>query len=94
MAKLSLKNIIEIKDGIGMMLSSMVDPSSIIIEDEKGKVLFGTAQLEAPFTQHLIIVNDVQLGLVKGDKKAIVIADLLNYLAKKEAEKKKLGVEI
>lgn len=94
MARLSLKNIIEIKDGIGAVLSSITDPSSVIIEDEKGKVLFGTAQLMTPFTEHPVIVNESQIGLVKGDEKAIVIADLLNYLAKKEAEKKKLGVEI
>lgn len=94
MARLNLKNIIDVKDGIGALLSSMVDQSNILIEDDKGKVLFGTTSLKNSYTEYPITINDVQIGLVKGDEKAIVVADLLKYLAKKEAEKKKLGLEI
>ncbi len=95
MARLSLKNIIGQKDGIRSMIQSLVEQSGacVYIEDDTGKILFGDGQHTNQF-EYAVKLNEIQIGLVKGDEKAIVIADLLNYLSKKEAEKKKLGTEI
>lgn len=94
MARLSLKAIIGKKDGITSLLYSIAEQSgtTFCIEDCNGKILFGNQQsnnFEFP-----VIADDEQIGLVKGDGKAIVVANLLNHLLQKEAEKKRLGTEI
>lgn len=94
MARLNLKNIISKKDGVDVLLSSFKNQldNPFCVTDSTGKLLFGLdndQQLEFPIT-----ADDEVIGSVKGDEKAIVVADLLNYLSKKEAEKKRLGAEV
>lgn len=93
MAKLTLKSIIG-KDGVDTLLTSMHERSgTFCIEDVTGKILFGNKENKHSF-EYPVTADNEQIGLVKGDEKAILIADLLNHLSKKELEKKKLGAEV
>ncbi len=75
MARLSLKNIIG-KDGIDSILSSLVELSgaSLCIKDVTGKILLGNENDEDKF-EYPVKADDQQIGLVKGDEKAIVVAN-------------------
>lgn len=94
MARLSLKSIIG-KDGIVSILTLFIQQSgsSFWVEDVTGKILFGTKS-DNNISDYPVIGDDEQIGLVKGDEKAIFVTDLLNHLSKKELEKKKLGAEV
>ncbi len=94
MARLTLKSIIG-KDGIDSILALFIEQSgaSLCIQDVTGKILFGNEQDENQF-EYPVKADDEQIGLVKGDEKAIVVAKLLHHLAQKEAEKKRLGAEV
>ena len=94
MARLTLKSIIG-KDGIDSILTLFIEQSgaSLCIQDVTGKILFGNEQDENKF-EYPVKADDEQIGLVKGDEKAIVVANLLHHLAQKEAEKKRLGAEV
>ncbi len=95
MGRLSLKTIIGKKNETTSLLLSLIQQlaTTVTVLDETGKILLGEEQNENLF-KHSIKVGDEQIGFVAGDEKAIVIADLLNYLCQKEAEKKKLGAEV
>ena len=94
MAKLTLKSIIG-KDGIDSILTLFIAQSgtSFCIKDVTGKILFGQDMDENTF-EYPVKAEDEKIGSVKGNEKSVVIADLLNYLSQKEAEKKKLGAEV
>jgi class 3 adenylate cyclase len=94
MAKLTLKSIVG-KDGIIPILNLFTAQSgaSYCIKDITGNILFGNDRDENSF-DYPVKAEDEQIGSVKGNEKSIAIADLLNYLSQKEAEKKKLGAEI
>ena len=94
MARLSLKSIIA-KDGIASILTSFAgkNGNDIFIKDAAGKILFGDAHHENEF-EHLLIIDNEPIGVVKGNEKAKAVAALLQYLLEKEAEKKKLGAEV
>ena len=90
MARVTLKSIIG-KDGVESILTS-ISNGNLCIEDAAGKRVFG---IDNKFSfEYSILVDDEKIGLVRGDEKALIIADLLNHFAKKEAEKKKLGAEV
>ena len=96
MAKLSLKNIIGKKNDASLLILSLLEQmkTSVCIEDADGKLLLGNAEVTTNY-QHPINLEDELLGWVKGnDGKAIIIANLLSHLSQKEAEKKKLGIEV
>ena len=95
MAKLSLKNIIGKKNDASPLVLSLMEQmkAAVYIEDTDGKLLLGNAQV-TPNHQYPINMEDELLGWVKGDEKAIIIADLISHLSRKEAEKKKLGNEV
>ena len=94
MARLTLKSFIG-KEEIGSILNLFTEQSrsSYFVEDVNGKILFGT-KTDNNISDYPIIADDEQIGWVKGDEKAIFVADLLNHLLKKELEKKKLGAEV
>lgn len=94
MAKLTLKSIIG-KDGIDSILTLFGAQSgtSFCIKDVTGKILFGQ-DMDENTSEYPVKAEDEKIGSVKGNEKSVVIADLLNYLSQKEAEKKKLGAEV
>ena len=92
MAKLTLKNIIK-RDGIDSILTLVSELKlAFCIKDISGKVLFGSEQNDKAV--FFITADNQQIGTVTGDEKVKVVADLLNHLSQKEAEKKKLGAEV
>lgn len=94
MVKINLRSIVT-KDGIDPILKSLAEQSGsqVSIEDNMGKILFGSP-CENDSEIYPLIINGEKIGLVKGNKNALVIAELLNYLCQKESEKKKLGSEV
>ena len=94
MARLTLKSIIA-KDGVDALLTSLIRQSGIrvCIEDCNGIVLFGTPN-DKNIVEFPVHAEGEQIGMVKGDENADIVARLLNHLLKKESEKKKLGSEI
>jgi len=95
MTRLSLKHIIGKKNDAFTLLVSLIEQlkADIFIEDENGKLLVGNAATN-PAHQQPVTVDNELLGWVKGDDKAIVIANLLTHLAQKESEKRKMGSEV
>lgn len=94
MVKLSLKSILK-KEGVVTVLQSLVDAlnSDTCITDNSGKLLFGNAESQKGSTL-VIKLNDETLGFVHGEKNNAAVADLLNHLVQKEAERKSLGSEV
>ena len=95
MIKLSLKSILNKKNETASVIVSLIRQlnATVWIEDETGKVLLGT-QGDTCATERKIIVDNEVLGVVKGDDKANIVADLLASSVQKDAEKKKLGSEV
>ena len=94
MAKLNINTFIK-KTESSSVLNSLIQELSgdVWLEDEKGKSILGIQKTDPGFNYPVMSDEDI-VGVVKGDKKASVFADLLNHLIKKEAEKKKLGSEV
>lgn len=94
MVKLSLKSILK-KEGVVTVLQSLVEAlnSDACITDNSGKLLFGNAESQKGSTL-VIKLNDETLGFVHGEKNNAAVADLLNHLVQKEAERKSLGSEV
>ena len=94
MARLTLKSIIA-KDGIDAILTLLIKQSglSVCIEDCKGVVLFGIPNNKYVF-EFPVLADAEQIGIVRGEENAEIIAKLLNHLSKQESEKKKLGFEV
>ncbi len=54
------------------------------IEDINGNLLLGESITTIPIEEHLIMLNQQMIGLVKGDSPTQIIARLLSYLASQE----------
>jgi|KBSSwiStaDraftv2_1062776.scaffolds.fasta_scaffold63153_3 class 3 adenylate cyclase/Asp-tRNA(Asn)/Glu-tRNA(Gln) amidotransferase C subunit len=95
MARVSLKNIVGKKNEINTAVLALMDQLKEVtwIEDENGKLLLGDPT-ETPGSSFPVNLDNEIIGWVKGDEKSLMIANLLAYLAEKEAEKKKLGTEV
>lgn len=95
MAKLSLKNIVGKNAPFYTVVTQLMEQlqTSARIENEKGKWIAGTEEVDAAFS-HSIKIDDQEIGSVKGDEKTAVIAELLQQLVDKENEKKNLGKEV
>jgi class 3 adenylate cyclase/Asp-tRNA(Asn)/Glu-tRNA(Gln) amidotransferase C subunit len=95
MARVSLKNIVGKKNEINSAVLALMDQlkEATWIEDENGKLLLGDPT-ETPGSSFPVNLDNEIIGWVKGDEKSLMIANLLAYLAEKEAEKKKLGTEV
>src|SRR5215467_12446624 len=95
MIKLSLKSILNKKNETASVIVSLIEQLSahVWIEDENGKVLLGS-QGDAYTIERKVIVDNELFGVVKGNDKANIIADILSNSVQKEAEKKKLGSEV
>jgi len=95
MLRIKLSNIVLKKNEVFQLLSSFAEQMNIIfsIEDEKGKILFGKDYENAAY-QYFLTSDEEIVGKVTGDKNAKLVADFLNLLLHKEAEKKKLGTEV
>src|SRR6187401_1020799 len=95
MARVSLKNIVGKKNEINTAVLALMDQlkETTWIEDENGKSLLGNPT-ENPGSSFPVNLDNEIIGWVKGDEKSLMIANLLAYLAEKEAEKKKLGTEV
>jgi adenylate cyclase len=95
MIKLSLKSVLSKKSETTSVIVSLIQQldAGVWIEDENGKVLLGDPGHSYNFERTIIVDNDL-VGVVKGDDKANIIADILDNTVQKEAEKKKLGSEV
>lgn len=95
MARVSLKNIVGKKNEINAAVLSLMSQlnEKTRIEDENGKLLLGDPSGTSQSSFPVNLENEI-IGWVKGDERSIIIANLLGYLAQKEAEKKKLGTEV
>src|SRR4030095_435584 len=95
MARVSLKNIVGKKNEVNAAVLALMDQLSEAswIEDENGKLLLGNLN-ETPRSAFPVNLDNEIIGWVKGDERSIMIANLLSFLAQKEAEKKKLGTEV
>ena len=95
MARVSLKNIVGKKNEVNAAVLALMDQlgETTWIEDENGKLLVGNLT-GTPRSSFPINLDNEIIGWVKGDERSIMIANLLGYLAQKEAEKKKLGTEV
>jgi len=95
MARVSLKNIVGKKNEINTAVLALMDQlkETTWIEDENGKSLLGNPT-ENPGSSFPVNLDNEIIGWVKGDENSSTIANLLAYLAQKEAEKKKLGTEV
>ena len=95
MARLTLKSILSKKNDAGLLVLSLIEQmgAHISIEDERQQFLCGNNNILSTY-QHPVSVNDEIIAWVKGDEKAVYIADFLTLLAKKEFERKNLGSEV
>ena len=95
MARVSLKNIVGKKNEVNAVVVALMSQlnEATWIEDENGKLLLGNPT-GSPKSSLSIKLDSEIIGWVKGDENAGMIADLITYLAQKEAEKKKLGTEV
>ena len=95
MARVSLKNIVGKKNEINTAVLALMDQlkGATWIEDENGKLLLGNST-ETQGSSFPVSLDNEIIGWVKGDERSLMIANLLAYLAEKEAEKKKLGTEV
>ena len=95
MARVSLKNIVGKKNEVNAAVLALMDQlgETTWIEDENGKLLVGDLT-GIPRSSFPVNLDNEIIGWVKGDENSLMIANLLGYLAQKEAEKKKLGTEV
>lgn len=93
MSPLSLKRLLAKKDTIALVQQLLaVMQNAIAIQDLEGNLLFGV-QIESPRHRCPIAINGLEIGAVSGEIEATAIANLLNYLATKELEKRTLAQE-
>lgn len=95
MQRISLKNIVGKKNDINADIVALIRElnSRAWIEDANGTVLVGDPA-EGDSSSFPVMLNGETLGWVKGDDKAMLIANLLSHIASKDAEKKNLGAEV
>jgi class 3 adenylate cyclase len=94
MTKLNLKSVLKKEDTVAVLQSFIaVLKSDVCITDDSGKILFGNAEFKEE-KKIPVKLNDDIIGFICGRENAAPIANLLNHLVQKEAEKKKLGAEV
>jgi adenylate cyclase len=94
MTKLNLKSVLKKEDTAAVLQSLIaVLRADVCITDDSGKFLFGNAGVEKE-NSFPVKLNDDIIGFIYGRENAASIANLLNHLVQKEAEKKKLGAEV
>lgn len=93
MARVSLKHIVGAQTDAGSMLGALSEAigASVSIEDQSGRVLYGSP---AGGARVPVVHDGVGLGWVTGTEGAGAIADLLQFLAANESERKALGAEV
>ena len=94
MSRISLKSLVKRNDTISLITTIAKSLGcSVRIKDDKDNELFAIG--EGIFSSEYPISADNEIiGFVEGTGQTIVIAQLLNQLVSKEAEKKRLGSEI
>ena len=94
MVQINLKSIIR-KNGTESLVHSIMHEikTSAWIEDDSGSILAGEGRQESLFSYPITLEGRV-IGHVKGAENALIIANILDHLAIKEAERKKLGAEV
>lgn len=94
MARISLRSIVG-KNDLDPILNLLTTQTghAFCIKDVSGKILFGSEINETVFN-YPVNAEGEQIGVVKGNENALVVADLLNYMVQKESEKKRLGGEV
>jgi adenylate cyclase len=95
MSSVNLKNVVGKKSEVNsdILLLAKELNIEICVEDATGKLLLGSP-LPGDVSTFPIKLDDQVLGWVKGDAKAVMIANLLSHFVAKEAEKKNLGNEV
>ena len=95
MTRVTLKSILSKKNNVSPLVLSFIDQMNahISVEDESGILLCGNVDILTAH-KHPINISDETIGWVKGDEKAIHVADLLTLLAQREFERKTLGSEV
>jgi adenylate cyclase len=95
MSRVTLKSLLSKKKEAFSLVNAFIEQMNahITIEDEKQIFLCGNPVLLSQYNNP-VKLNDEILGWVKGDEKAIYIAELLGLLAQKEFERKNLGNEV
>ena len=88
MARINLKNVLSKKADTLSMLPALIGSfdSNAWIEDETGRLLMGTQNVDAGFSYPVYLDEDI-MGWVKGDSKGESVANLLMFLLQKEKEK-------
>ncbi|MBC7759562.1 MAG: GAF domain-containing protein [Phormidesmis sp. FL-bin-119] len=94
MVQINLKSIIR-KNGTESLIHSILHEikTTAWIEDDSGRILAGEGRQDSQFSYPVTIEGRV-IGYVKGDENALIIANILDHLAIKETERKKLGAEV
>src|SRR6516162_7725449 len=94
MAKINLKSLLSKNDGAADFLSSILEglQAAVRIEDLHEQILLGDSVSDLDETP--ILSDGEIIGWVKGEDKTKLVAGMINLLAEKEAERKKLGNEI
>ncbi len=95
MIKLALRNIVGKEKPAFKLIQALIEQleADISIEDEKGKLIFGKIQID-PLHKIPTKVGEEIIGYIKGDKNALLIANLLDVLIQKERDRKNLGTEV
>ncbi|HWI16228.1 MAG TPA: GAF domain-containing SpoIIE family protein phosphatase [Vicinamibacterales bacterium] len=93
MARITLKQILAAQGGLRPVLESLAGATGwpIAVSDASGGPLLGTTSAGNRFS---VAHDGRELGWVSGEAGGAVIADLLSFLAAKEAERKALGAEV
>ena len=93
MARISLKQIIGAQNGLRPIVESLARAigSPVAVQDAAGAALFGTGGVGERFA---VAHEGKELGWVSGAAGAEAVAELLGFLAAKEAERKALGSEV
>ncbi|MEO7444064.1 MAG: adenylate/guanylate cyclase domain-containing protein [Ferruginibacter sp.] len=95
MGRINLKNIIGKNKPFHEVILQWIAMSGAEawVESPDGKILLGTAR-ENYGDAYPVNIEDEMVCLVKGNEKALLVADLIRQLALKELEKKNLGTEV
>ena len=95
MSRVTLRNLLSKKTDIYPLVLSLIAQmnAQVSIEDDKQTLLCRNHDEPSKF-RHPVKADNEIIGWVKGDEKAVHIADMLTLLAQKEFEKKTLGNEV
>ncbi len=95
MSATTLRQLIARHPDARALVSTVTDAldSPVTIEDADGRLLHGLAALDG-ISRFPVTYQDTRLGWVAGSERARVVAELLDHLLAKEAERKALGAEV